>query len=160
MDFDIIKKNKPKLINDDILEKVILNKKNTAEIKYESTILDRIGTRIKNSIYDIIEQNIFKIIFIIIIIILLTYRYFQYKSIKNNIQNNLQIEHKRIIEEKFNNKIFNQKLNTISPKSNNSINSTNSINLNDSNNLIKNNIPNNNIYTTYNSNNLGNYESW
>jgi len=155
MDFDIIKKNKPKLINDDILEKVIQHKKNIIDIKHEPTLINKIGTRVKNCIYDIIEQNILKIIFIMVIIILLTYRYFQYKSIKNSIKNKLLInnypEQRQISPEKFNNKTSNKKINSIKSTSSTSIYSDKLINDVDI---------SNNMYNTYNSNNLGNYELW
>lgn len=145
MDFDIIKKNKPKLINDDILEKVILNKKNIIDTKYEPSLLDKILNRIKNYLYDTIEQNIFKIIFIIIILILLIYRYYQYKTIKQNIQNIQLITERPLIPENFNNKI--SKIST----------ETNSIELVNSTEDKNKNIVN---ILTYNSNNLSKYETW
>ena len=139
MDFNIVKKNKPQLIDNEILQKVIENKKNIIEIKTEPTLINRIGTKIKNSIYDIIEQNIFKIAIISIIIILLIIRYFQYKQIKNNNNSN---NNNLIIQEELYIPVQSEKEQSIelieSEKKNN----------------------NNNMYTTYNSNNLGNYESW
>jgi len=145
MDFDIVKKNKPKLINDDILEKVILNKKNIIDTKYEPTLLDKILNRIKNYLYETIEQNIFIIIFIIIIIILLIYRYYQYKMIKQNIHNIQLTTEKPLIPESFNNKI--SKIST----------ETNSIELVESTENKNKNIVN---ILTYNSNDLNKYETW
>ncbi len=145
MDFDIVKKNKPKLINEDILEKVILNKKNIIDTKYEPTLLDKILNRIKNYLYETIEHNIFIIIFIIIIIILLIYRYYQYKMIKQNIHNIQLTTVKPLIPESFNNKI--SKIST----------ETNSIELVESTEDKNKNIVN---ILTYNSNDLNKYETW
>ena len=136
MDFDIGKKNKPNLIDKITLAKVLENKK--PEIIYEPTLIDKIFSQTKNYIYQFIEDNIFRIIFIIIIIVLLIYRYFQYKCIKEDIQNTIkQNINDNKIQQNFIN--FNKK-----PKQRKRIKISKEISK-----------P---IITTYNSNNLDNYE--
>ena len=84
MDFDTIKKNKPKLTDYKFLQKIIENKKQEIII-YEPTLIDKMCDKIKNSFYLFIENNIFILSIIMFIIILLIYRYFQYQNIKNKI---------------------------------------------------------------------------
>ena len=128
MDIDTIRKNKPSLIDKTVLEKVIKNKK--IVIYQGPTLLDKVGIQIKNYFYEFLETHIFKIIFLIIIVILLIYRYFQYKNIKQNIK-------KKIIKQKNFVKFYEDVPKEIEPEYEQLIELE---------------------LTTYNSNNLGNYE--
>ena len=156
MDFDI-RKNKPKLIDDNVLSQVILNRKNKIEIQNEPNMIDKITIKIKNSICTIVEDNIFYIIFIIIIILLLIYRYFQYKSIKDNqppqatqpTQLKQYIPTRKPKEIKYSNSEdeYEDEDEIISDKKQEPI-----INPVEQ--------PNNNMYASHNSNNLDHFEQW
>jgi hypothetical protein len=151
MDFDI-KKNKPKLIDDTVLNLVIQNKKNKIEIKDEPNMINKITTKIQKSICIMIEENIFYIIFIIIIILLLIYRYFQYKSIKDNQNNNIIIKNNNIPnrkpkEIKYTSSEYEEET---GDEDNYNIEESKAVKI----------IPNTNMYTSHNSNNLDHFEQW
>jgi hypothetical protein len=87
MDFDSIK-NKPRLTDPIYLQKVIENKKPIIQIVDEPTLIDKIMNKLKLSLYDFIENNLYIIIALIVFIVLLIYRYYQYQHIKNNLNYN------------------------------------------------------------------------
>ena len=84
MDFDSIKKDKPRLTDYIYLQKVIDSKKPEIIIPAEPTLIDKVYDKCKNSFFQFIEKNLFIIFIVIIIFCLLIYRYYQYQTIKNS----------------------------------------------------------------------------
>jgi hypothetical protein len=87
MEFDSIKKNKPKLTDFAYIKKIVEEQQQQQpqiqpiEIK-EPTLFEKIFLKIKNNILYFIENNFIMIFIIIVIICLLIYRYYQYQSYK------------------------------------------------------------------------------
>ena len=88
--FEIKNIKKPYLTDRKVLEDMIEYTKKSITVS-EPTIVEKFYNKIKNSIYEFIENNICLIFYIIIIIFLLIYRYYQYQNIKKKSNNNKYI---------------------------------------------------------------------
>jgi len=88
--FEIKSIKKPYLTDRKVLEDMIEYTKKTIKVS-EPTIVEKFYNKIKDSIYEFIENNICLIFYIFIIIFLLIYRYYQYKNIKKKSNNNKYI---------------------------------------------------------------------
>jgi hypothetical protein len=88
MDFDLIKKNRPNLTDHSFLQKIIENKKVPTPLEpTEPTLIQKTYLKLKNGLYNWVENNMFIIFVVCFIIALLIYRYFQYQSLKNKLIN-------------------------------------------------------------------------
>lgn len=83
MEFESIKKNKPKLTDYAYLQKIVEIKNSQTPVIIEPTLIEKIIKKIKNNIYTFIENNLFAIIIAFIIVCFLIYRFIIYRSIKN-----------------------------------------------------------------------------
>lgn len=84
MNFDTIgNKTRPRLTDINYLNQIKTSRVSDS-IPLEPSLYDKIISKMKTNMTNFIESNIYIIMIIILIAILLIYRYFQYKSVKEN----------------------------------------------------------------------------